>query len=216
MDEFWTDAETAFRRTAADYFRQKADLDPSRAAAAPAEIWLDLDGASLAPDPSPARRDRLSRCVSICDEAACRDPKLGRDLLAWRAAAAPFGPLEELACRLGRLAGSALHVLEAGARAAREQGSFSSCLMACREVQERLAGLVAGAGLMRFGACRLCRLLERGENGRAVRESGRLEVIAASLLADIRSAACSLLGEPWADANLPADDGPSTDERTRI
>lgn len=209
MDEFWTDAETAFRRTAADYFRQNADPGLSPGAPAPAEIWRDLDGAPL------PLRDRLSRCVSICEEAAYRDPKLGRDLLAWRAAAAPLGPLEELACRLGRLAGSAIHVLEAGARAAREQGSFSSSLMGCREIQERLAGLVAGAGLVRFGACRLCRLLERGENGRAVRESGRLEALAASLFADVRSAARSLLGETWAAANFPADDGPSADERTR-
>jgi hypothetical protein len=123
-------------------------------------------------------------------------------------------PLEEMAGRLGRLAGIAAGVVEAGARAARAQGVYSSSLMGCREVQERLAGLVCGAELVRLGSCRLYRLLERGDRDRAGRESIGLAARARAFRADLVAVAGILLGEPWVEANIPADDLPSRDERT--
>ncbi|HMA53766.1 MAG TPA: hypothetical protein VKT17_04865, partial [Acidobacteriota bacterium] len=140
--------------------------------------------------------------------------RLGRDLLAGPAAVAAPDPVAKTACRLGRAAGAAAHVLEAGALAARERGYYSSSLMDFREVQERLAGLIAGAGLARLGACRLCRLLERGEADRAALESGALGARAAALEAEVRSVAGTLLGQSWVDARLPADEDPTTSERT--
>jgi len=214
MDEFWTDSETARRRDARDYFRRLPDPGSATAPTPPAEIWRDLDGAPVAAGRSPSARSLLGGRVSMIVEAASHDPKLGRDLLTWRAATAPVDPLEERTCRLGWLAGAAAHVVEAGARAARERGSFSSSLMGCREVQESLAGLVSGGGLVRFATCRLCRLLERGERDRAGRESARLEAMALAFAADVRTVALSLLGERWVEANLPADGPPLGEERT--
>ena len=176
-------------------------------------IWRDLDGSPAGGGEAAGPGDRLSRRVSILEEAARHDPRLGRDLLVWRAAA-PLDPVEEIACRLGRAAGAAAHVLEAGAMAARERGYYSSSLMDFREVQESLAGLVSGAELARLGACRLCRLLERGETDQAALESAALDARAAALAADLRSVAGSLLGPSWVDARLPADEGPSAIERT--
>jgi hypothetical protein len=207
MDEFWTADEAAFRKRTADYFRRRGKPRASCAAACFESIWTDLHGASGADGAVSPPRCRLSGSISIIEEAACQDPKLGRELFEWRAAA-PLDPVEELACRLGRLAGTATYVLESGAGAARERGSFSSSLMGCREVQESLAGLVSGAAIMRLGSCRLCRLLERGERDRAVRESAMLDARARALAADVRSAARLLLGDPWVEANIPADDRP--------
>jgi hypothetical protein len=85
--------------------------------------------------------------------------------------------------------------------------------MGCREVQESLAGLLTGADLVRLGACRLCRLLEKGERERASRESAGLDGPAAELEAGIRSVARALLGGAWVEAKL-AFDGPPVDERT--
>jgi hypothetical protein len=197
LDAFWTAAETSFRGKAREYFRDGGPGPTSVALAVPSGLGL-------------------SGRVSIFEEAARHDPRLGRDLRAWPAAsAAPSpDPLESRACGLARLAGTAAHVVEAGARAARERGSFSSSLMGCREIQESLAGLVSGAGLVHFAACRLCRLLEKGERERAGRESALLEAQARSLAADVRSVALSLLGESWVETNLPADDPPSDQERT--
>ncbi len=198
MNAFWTTEETTFRRQARDHFREAGSRGPSAELAVPPNLGL-------------------SGRVSVFEEASRHDPRLGRDLLAWRPAAAvsaPPDPLETQACRLARLAGTATHVLEAGALAARERGSFSSSLMGCREVQESLAGLAAGAGLARFATCRLCRLLERGERDRAGRESVLLEAMVRSLAADVRAVALSLLGGAWVEENLPADDPPSDDERT--
>jgi hypothetical protein len=87
--------------------------------------------------------------------------------------------------------------------------------MGCREVQESLASLVAGADLVRLGACRLCCLLERGERDRACLESERFDVRAGELAEEVRAVASALLGEPWGHAALDADGGPSADERTR-
>jgi hypothetical protein len=198
LDAFWTAEETSFRGKAREYFRDGGPHRPSTALAVPSGLGL-------------------SGRVSIFEEAARHDPRLGSDLLAWPAVSAdlPPDPLESLACRLARLAGTAAHVVEAGARAARERGSFSSSLMGCREVQESLAGLVSGAGLVHFATCRLCRLLEKGERDRAGRESALLEARARTLAGDIRAVALSLLGRSWVEANLPADDPPSEQERTR-
>jgi len=215
VEGFWTEAEAAFRRSAAEYFRRHDDPERSTAAAGPAEIWRALEGAQVPGATALPSRARLIGRVSVCDEAACHDPRLGSDLLTWRAGAGEgrLDPLEELACRLGRSAGTADHIAAAGALAARARGSFSSSLMGCREVQESLAGLVSGAGLVRLGACRLCRLLERGEREQAGRESAGLEDLARALLAETRTVARSLLGDPWAAIHLPADDPLSPDER---
>jgi hypothetical protein len=213
VDAFWTDDELAFRRKAADYFSRKTDPCAPSAAAIPAEIWRDLGGVPGADGAAASICDGLSARVSIFDEAACHDPRLGRDLFAWRAASGAIDPHEDRLCRLGWLAGTATHVLKAGARAARDQGAFSSSLMGCREVQESLARLVAGADLVRLGTCRLCRLLEKGDRVRADRESDRLHAAAAALACDLRSVALSLLGASWVEANLSTDDPPSDDER---
>ena len=215
MDAFWTPEETAFRRSAADYFRRLPGPGPSANGSPPDKIWRDLAGAPGDGGVVSPRAGRLCGSVSICDEAACRDPRLGRDLLAWRAGAVPLDPLEETACELGRLAGTAAHVLGAGARAARDRGAFASSLMGCREVQESLAGLASGAEWLRFGACRLCRLLERGDRVRAEAEAARLLAASRDLARDVRAAAFALLGEPWVAENLAGGDLPSADERTR-
>lgn len=132
-----------------------------------------------------------------------------------RAAEDRSDPLKAVALRWERLAATADRVVEAGARAARERGAFSSSLMGCREVQESLASLVAGADLIRLGACRLCSLLERGERDRACLESERFDVRAGELAEEVRAVASALLGEPRDHATLDPDGGPSADERTR-
>ena len=214
MDAFWSDEEMTFRGKAADYFRRRSGSAPLNGAL-PDEIWADLDGSPGRGRSAPSLGERLSRPASIIEEAARCDPRLGRDLLAWRAASGPFGPLEASLCQMGRLAGTAAHVLEAGVRAARERGAFSSSLMGCRDVQESLAGLVSEADLVRLGACRLCRLLERGENERAGRESAGFDILGRALDSRIRAVALSLLGQSWVEANLPAEALSSDDERTR-
>ncbi|MBP1659395.1 MAG: hypothetical protein H6P95_587 [Candidatus Aminicenantes bacterium] len=212
MDAFWTEDEAASREKAARYFRDLTALTQAEAAA-PGAIWTDLEGALENEGAVWSRPGRLAGRMALLEAAARHSPGLGRDLLAWRTAAAPLDPLEGSVLRLGCLAGTAAHVLEAGVRAAREQGAFSSSLMGCREVQESLAGLLTGAGLVRLGACRLCRLLEKGERDRASRESSGLDGPAAELEAGIRSVARALLGGAWVAANL-AFDGTPVDERT--
>ena len=205
MDAFRTEAETAFRRRAADYFGRFAGPEPPGPRPAPERIWADLDG-----EDGPGRLDRR---VAILEEAAASDPRLGRALLDWRLSSGPLGPPEKTACRLGRLAGTADHILRAGAEAARARGAFASSLMGCRDEQERLAGLVSLADLARLGACRLCRLLERGERQRADLESGSLGKRAEALAAEMRAAARGLLGDDWAAGHLAADDPPPGRER---
>jgi len=212
VDAFWTEDEAASREKAARYFRDLTALTQAEAAA-PGAIWTDLEGALENEGAVWSRPGRLAGRMALLEAAARHSPGLGRDLLAWRTAAAPLDPLEGSVLRLGCLAGTAAHVLEAGVRAAREQGAFSSSLMGCREVQESLAGLLTGAGLLRLGACRLCRLLEKGERDRASRESSGLDGPAAELEAGIRSVARALLGGAWVAANL-AFDGTPVDERT--
>jgi hypothetical protein len=203
VDAFRTEAETAFQRRAAEYFGRMAGPEREAGAPPPERIWADLDGEDVP--------GRLDRRVSILEEAASRDPRLGRELLDWRLSAERPDLPEETACRLGRLAGTAAHVHRAGTAAARERGAFASSLMGCREVQESLAGLVSLADLARLGACRLCRLLEQGEAERAGRESELLRARAEALAADVRSAAQALLGEDWAARYLPAG-APRPDE----
>ena len=214
MDEFKTGAEAAFRKNAADFFARLPGSRPAAAAADIEAIWHDLDGSQRGGNEAASLGGRLSRHVSILEEAARYDPRLGRDLFAWRAAAVPPHPVEAIACRLARAAGAAAHILEAGASAAREQGYYSSSLMDFRGVQERLAGLVSGAELARLGACRLCRLLEKGQTERAALESGALDARAEALEADVRSVAGSLLGQSWVEARLDADKTLYADERT--
>lgn len=205
MDAFRTEVESEFRRRAAAYF----DRRPGPAVdAAPdaARIWADLDAGR-----APAGLDRR---VAVLDEASRRDPRLGAKLLDGLSSGAGFGPVEETACRLGRLAGAAAHVLEAGSAAARERGAFASSLMGCRQVQESLAGLVSLADGARLGACRLCRLIERGDGERAGREAALLWDRLGPLAEDLRAAARSLLGEGWVAANFPPDGLPPGPERT--
>lgn len=201
MDEFWTEAENAFRARAAGLCRVLDDPEAAGVDAALDELWRAA-GASL------------SGLVAVLDEAAHRDPRLGDRLLARAAPGLALEPAVHTACVLGRLAGTALHVFEAGTRVAQERGFYSSILMDFREVQERLAALVSGAALARFGACRICRLLQRGDSVRAGREAEGLRVRASALDAEIRSVAAFLLGPGWTLAPAPLDAFLSADERT--
>ncbi len=206
MDAFRTEAESAFRRRAAAYLDRRPGPAGSAAAEAPSKIWADLDAGAAPAD--------LDRRVAVLDEASRREPRLGFELLGVLASRAGFGPVEETACRLGRLAGAATHVLEAGAAAARDRGAFASSLMGCRQTQESLAGLVALADGARLGACRLCRLIERGDGERAGREAVLLRARLAPLADELRTAARSLLGEDWVAVNIPPDGFPPGPERT--
>jgi hypothetical protein len=216
MDEFWTAEEKAFRERAARFFHGLTDPPSSETPFSSGVIWRGLEEpADKAEDRAGAvSAARLSGRVAALDEAARRDPRLGADLLAWLEGSAPLDPPRRTACELGRLAGTAAHVLAAGTVAARERGYFASILMDFRAVQERLAGLVTGADLARFGACRLVRLLERGDTAAATREAAGLETRARLLAADIRAVAGALLGPAWTADRLPGA-GPSDDERTR-
>jgi hypothetical protein len=87
--------------------------------------------------------------------------------------------------------------------------------MGCREIQESLAGLASGAEWLRFGACRLCRLIERDDRVMAQAEAARLRAKAREIAGDVRAVALSLLGAPWVAENLAAADALSANERTR-
>lgn len=190
MDAFWTGDETMFRRTVR-----------GRLAANAAPV-------------SPAGPLTLAERVAVVEEAACRDPRLGRELAGSGGGSGPADRAVEEVLGYARLAGVATYVLKAGARAARERGSFASSLMGCREVQERLAGLASAAALMGLRTCRLCRLLERGDRDRAGAESEKLLPAARALGDDVRAVALSLLGAPWVAGNLPREDIPEGNERT--
>lgn len=220
MDAFLTEAEGTLRRAAAGHFKRLADPRAPGAAEPLDEILNRLLTQADDPVVADARGAGLSASVrvaarvSILEAAAARDPRLARRILGCSPAAAGHDPLEGTVLRLGLLAGTADHVLEAGLRAARERGAFASSLMGCREVQESLAGLVAGAELMRLGACRLCRLLDRREEARAEAEAVRLLAGARALAGDVRAVAISLLGPAWVTEHLPEDDPVPADERT--
>jgi hypothetical protein len=155
----------------------------------------------------------LSDLVSVLDEAARRDPRLGRALLVRLESAGRLDPAKRLACELGLLAGTADRAYAAGTEAAKARGYFSSILMDFRVAQERLAGLVAGAELARLGACRIGRLIERSDDLAVRSETPGLAARAAELAAEIGAAAGALLGPEWV-ATFLATGGPSDDERT--
>jgi hypothetical protein len=140
---------------------------------------------------------------------------LARGLLTRRTGPRTADPVGDRLCAFARLAGAADHVLEAGARSARERGAFASNLMGCREVQESLAGIAWGAELLRFGTCRVLRLLDRDETDRAEAESARLLDRAAALARDTRSVALALLGDIWAGSRLAGEEPSPTEERKR-
>jgi hypothetical protein len=195
VDAFWTPEEAAFRSIAREHFGRRERSGPVPDLGIPS--GLGLGGR-----------------VAVVEEASFRDPRLGRGLSVSGAGPGPAGGPVEAVLALARLAGTAAHVVEAGAKAARERGAFSSSLMGCREVQESLAGLVSGAELLRFGACRLCRLLDRGDGDRVVAESVRFLDGAKALAGDVRAVALSLLGAPWVAENLAGDDLFVAHERT--
>jgi hypothetical protein len=195
MDAFWTAEEAAFRRAAREHFGRRQGPGPAAGPEVPSGLGL-------------AGR------AGVVEEAACHDPKLGQAMTSAATSAEPLGPAAAAVLRTSLLAGMAANVLEAGLRAARGRGAFASSLMGCREVQESLAGLLAGAELMRLGACRLCRLLDRREVARAEAEAVRLLAGARALEGDVRAVALSLLGPAWIAEHLPQDDLFSADERT--
>lgn len=209
MDAFRTDAEISFRRKAHEYFVRPFESTPAR-------IWRDLLDA---PEHDKARgaagRPGLSLEVLVVDEASCRDPRLGIELIRRRTAADARGPHDKKLLRLAGMAGAAFHVFDAGTRAARARGLFSSSLMAFRDVQERLAGLYTGAELLRLGTIRACRLAGRGDPERAEAELGPLLEKGRSLVHEARSFALDLLGEDWTRDHLPEDEPPPANERTQ-
>ena len=195
MDAFWTAEEAAFRRAAREHFRRE-------------------DGRGLPPAPQVPPELGLGGWAAVAEEASLRGPELSRATGRPPGGTVPPGPAAAAVLDCSRLAGTAGRVLAAGIRAARDRGAFSSSLMGCREVQERLAALVSGAELMRLGACRLCRLLDRSEGERAEAEAFRLLAVARALAGEVRAVALSLLGTAWVADNLPEDDIPPSDERT--
>jgi len=195
VDGFWTPEEAAFRLAAREHFGRREGSGPVTDLGIPS--GLGLGGR-----------------VAVVEEASFRDPKLGRGLSVSGEGSGPADRPVEAVLALARLAGTAAHVVEAGVKAARDQGAFSSSLMGCREVQESLAGLVSGAELLRLGTCRLCRLLDRGDGDRAAAESARLLARAKTLGGDVRAIALSLLGAPWVAENLAEDELFAAHERT--
>lgn len=216
MDAFWADAEIAFRRKAREYFGRECEPAAPGTPPTAARIWRDLlsapghDGAPGETGCPPRSKD-----VLIVDEASSRNPRLGLELIRRRSCRDTRGPREEQLLRLAGMAGAAAHVLDAGSRAARARGLFSSSLMGFRDVQERLAGLVAGVELLRLGTVRACRLVGRGDPERADAEIEPLLEKGRSLAREARSLALDLLGEDWTRDHLP-EAGPSpANERTR-
>jgi hypothetical protein len=195
VDGFWTPEEAAFRLAAREHFGR-------------------TERSGRVPDLRIPSGLGLGGRAAVVEEASFRDPKLGRGLSVSGEGSGPAGSPVEAVLALARLAGTAAHVVEAGVKAARERGDFSSSLMGCREVQEGLAGLVSGAELLRLGTCRLCRLLDRGDGDRAAAESVRLLARAKALSGEVRAVALSLLGAPWVAENLAGDEPFAAHERT--
>jgi hypothetical protein len=210
---FLTAAENAFRIKAREYFL--GPDAPSRTGDDPSweTLTLALCGGSPEGDKT-GRAVPLGESVALVEEAARRDPDLARRLLEGNG---PPGISDPLGLRLlgfARLAGTAAHVLEAGARAARERGVFASSLMGCREVQEDLAGLASNGELLRLGTCRILRLLERGDRDRAASASILLADRSSALEDATRAVALSLLGRAWVETRL-AGAGPSPNEERK-
>jgi len=153
--------------------------------------------------------------VLIIEEASYYKPRLGLDLMKRWMSGEAGSSLDGRLVRLARLVGTAAHVFEAGARAARDKGYFESSLMGCRELQESLAGLASGVEVLRLGACRICHLLTRGERDRGEAELALLYEKALALDRKARSVAVGLLGEAWTRDSLPGDEFSSECERSR-
>lgn len=214
MDAFRTEAEIVFRRKARDYFVTECGEAPSGGLPPAERVWRDLvdvpGGGAFDGPGCPG----LNARVLAVDEAARRAPRLGRELIRGRRARGGRERLEEKLLKLSGLAGTAVHVLEEGTRAARAQGVFASSLMGFRSAQERLAGLAAGAEFLRLGALRICRLVGRGEAERGEAELEPLLVKGRELYDQARSVALELLGEDWTRDRLPDEGRPHSDERT--
>jgi hypothetical protein len=208
------DAEIAFRRKAREYLEQEWRMTPPGSPLAAARIWRDL---LTVPDQEGAPGEMgcppMSREILIVDEASCRNPRLGLELLRRETADERHGPQEEKLLRLAGMAGAAAHVYDAGSRAARDRGFFSSSLMGFREVQERLASLVAGAELLRLGTIRACHIAGRADLERFEAEIEALLERGRSLTREARSLALDLLGEDWTREHLPEDGPPPANER---
>lgn len=216
MDVFWTKAEATFRAKVRDYFNREGEALCRSASKPSMPVRPDL-GISQEADGSPAITGSggVSQGVLIIEEASFFRPRLGLDLMErWislKAGSSPEGKLY----RLARTVGTAAHVFEAAARAARDEGYFASSLMGCRELQEGLAGLASGIEILRLGACRICHLLARGERDRGEEELGLLYEKAIALDREVRSMALGLLGEVWTRDSLPGDESSSEHERSR-
>jgi hypothetical protein len=210
VDAFLTAAENDLRRRAREYFRSSPDTSGLEERPSWERIRRDLAGGETRDEAA-----LLGETVAIIEGAASCDPGLAWGLLTRRTGPRTADPVGDRLCAFARLAGAADHVLEAGARSARERGAFASSLMGCREVQESLAGIAWGAELLRLGTCRVLRLIDRGEPDRAVAESARLLDRAAALARDTRSVALALLGDDWAGARLAGEDPSPTEERKR-
>ncbi len=216
MDVFWTKAQTAFRAQVRDYFNREGEALCRGASEPSMSVRPDL-GISLDAAGSPARAGSggVSQGVLIIEEASFFRPRLGLDLMErWMSLEAGSSPEGKL-FRLARIVGTAAHVFEAGARAARDGGYFASSLMGCRELQEGLAGLASGVEILRLGACRICHLLERGERDMGEKELALLYEKALDLDREVRSMALGLLGEIWTRNFLPWDGSSSEHERSR-
>lgn len=213
MDAFLTAAENAFRLKAREYF-----LGPdARSRTTDDASWATLARAFGGGSPEgdePGRAVPLGERVVLVEEAARRDPNLACRLLEGNGPPGISDPLGVRLLGFARLAGTAAHVLESGARAARERGVFASSLMGCREVQEGLAGLASNAELLRLGTCRVLRLLERGDRDQAGAESALLADRSSALEGAIRAVALSLLGRAWVESHL-AGPGPLPNEERK-
>jgi hypothetical protein len=213
VDAFWTEEQTTLREKARDYFRQEGEA-LCRGASGPATpIPRDL-AISRDADGFPTFSG-VGEGVLIIDEASFFRPRLGLDLMERRLAGEEGNSLEAKLFRLARIAGTAAHVFETGAREARARGVFESSLMGCRELQEDLAGLASGVEILRLGACRLCHLLDRGERDRGEAELTGLYEKALALGRETGSVALGLLGEAWTRDNLPGNEFSSEQERNQ-
>jgi len=208
MDAFRTEAEIAFRRKARDYFARECGPAPAGGLPPGGRIWRELFGDG-------SGRPDLSARVLAVDEAANRAPRLGPELIQGRRSLGEPDGLEIKLLELAVSAGTAAHILEAGARAARARGLFASSLMGFRDAQERLAGLAVGAELLRLGALRVCRLAGRGEAERSETEVEPLLARSRVLRDEALSVARDLLGEGWTRDRIPEFPRPPVDERTR-
>ncbi|MCX6569634.1 MAG: hypothetical protein NT147_11395 [Candidatus Aminicenantes bacterium] len=216
MDAFWTKAEMAFRSRVRDHFNREGKALCRSASKPSMPIRPDL-GISQDADGSPAFAGSggVSEGVLIIEEASFYRPRLGLDLMERRISTEAGSSPEGKLFRLARIVGTAAHVFEAGARAARDGGYFESSLMGCRKLQEGLAGLASGIEILRLGACRVCHLLARGERDPGEEEMALLYEKALALDREVRSVALGLLGEVWTKDNLPGDESSSEYERSR-